>query len=98
MVVGHPGLMGHAPSLVVEKVYGRTQGHVTIPHLRMVAKTAMDQQTELYHASPAHVSIHIQSCNVCTYVIIITYYLFALIVCYRVNKLAVLYQIFMPTS
>ena len=64
MVVGHPGLMVHAPSLVVEKVYGRTQGHVIIPHLRTVAKTAMDQQTEMNLASPAHVSIHIRPCNV----------------------------------
>ena len=42
MVVGHLGLMVHAPSLVVEKVSGWTQGHATIPHLRMGAKTAMD--------------------------------------------------------
>ena len=65
MVVGHPGLMVHAPSLVVEKVSGYTQGHVTIPHLRMGAKTAMDQQTEMNLASPAHVSIHVWPCNVC---------------------------------
>ena len=65
MVVGHPGLMVHAPSLVVEKVSGWTQGHVIIPHLRMGAKTAMDQPTKMNIASPAHVSIHVWTYNVC---------------------------------
>ena len=60
MVVGHPGSMVHVPSLVAEKVSGWMQGHVTIPNLGMGAKTAMDQPAELYLASPAHVSIHVQ--------------------------------------
>ena len=60
MVVGLPGLMVPAPSLVVEKVCEWILGHVTIPLLRTGARTAMVHPTELYLASPAHVSIHVK--------------------------------------
>ena len=60
MVVGLSGLMVPAPSLVVEKVYKWILGHVTIPFLRTGARTAMAHPTELYLASPAHVSIHVK--------------------------------------
>ena len=60
MVVGLPGLMVPAPSLVVEKVCKWILGHVTILLLRTGERTAMVHPTELYLASPAHVSIHVK--------------------------------------
>ena len=60
MVVGLPLLMVRAPSLVEEKVCDWILGHVTIPLLRMGARTAMAHPTELYLASPAHVSNHVK--------------------------------------
>ena len=46
MVVGLPGLMVRAPSLVEEKVYEWILGHVTIPLLSTGARTAMAHPTE----------------------------------------------------
>ena len=60
MVVGLHGLMVPALSLVEEKVCDWILGHVTIPFLRMGARTAMAQPKELYLASPVHVSIHVK--------------------------------------
>ena len=60
MVVGLPGLLVRAPSLVEEKVCEWILGHVTIPLLRTGARTAMAHPTELYLASPAHVSNHVK--------------------------------------
>ena len=52
--------MVHAQSLVVDKVCGKTQGHVTIPFLSMAAKTALAQPADINRASPAHVSSRVQ--------------------------------------
>ena len=59
MVVGLPGLMVPAPTLV-EKECEWILGPVTIPLLRTGARTAMAHPTEPDLASPAHVSIHVK--------------------------------------
>ena len=66
MVVGLPGLMVRALSIVEEKVCKWIPGHVTIPLLRTGARTAMAHPTELALASPAHVSNHVHLCYVCS--------------------------------
>ena len=66
MVVGLSGLMVHAPSIVEEKVCEWILGHVTIPLLRTGARTAMARPIEHNLASPAHVSIHVHLCYICS--------------------------------
>ena len=60
MVVGLPGLMVRALSLVEEEVCEWILGHVTIPLLRTGARTAMAHPSEPALASPARVSIHVK--------------------------------------